>query len=93
MKREKLERGLRNRQQERPLWHAQYELASALTTHHGEPSVHHRDALAFVSGAECTVAALAAHAEAVRASHHLELFCYGNLSPEATVDLADQWRA
>ena len=29
----------------------------------------------------------------VRASHHLELFCYGNLSPEATVDLADQWRA
>ena len=56
MKREKLERGLRNRQQERPLWHAQYELASALTTHHGEPSVHHRDALAFVTGAECTVA-------------------------------------
>ena len=39
------------------------------------------------------MAALAAHAEAVRASHHLELFCYGNLSPEATVDLADQWRA
>ena len=53
--------------------------------------MHHRDALAFVTGPECTVAALAAHAEAVRASHHLELFCYGNLSPEATLDLADAW--
>ena len=27
----------------------------------------------------------------MRASHHLELFCYGNLSPEATLDLADEW--
>ena len=56
---------MRNRQQERPLWHAQYELASALTTHRGEPSVHHSEALAFVESAECTVEALLAHADAV----------------------------
>ena len=55
--------------------------------------MHHRDALAFVTGPECTVEALAAHAEAVRAAHHLELFCYGNLSPEATLELADDWGA
>ena len=30
-----------NPKQERPLWHAQYELASALTTHRGAPSMHY----------------------------------------------------
>lgn len=39
--REVIARSLRNRAQERPLWHAQYELASALTTHRGAPSMHY----------------------------------------------------
>ena len=49
--------------------------------------MHHRDALAFVTGPECTVEALAAHAEAVRAAHHLELATDPNPNPNSDLTL------
>ena len=94
--REQLERSMRNRQQERPLWHAQYELASRLTTQGGLPSVHHTAALAFIEGGAatgCTVEAVAEHAAALRAHHFSEVFAYGNLLPDEAVELGRKWRA
>ena len=94
--REQLERSMRNRQQERPLWHAQYELASRLTSQGGAPSVHHSAALAFIEGGAatgCTAEAVAQHAAALRASHFSEVFAYGNLLPAEAVELGRKWRA
>ena len=55
--RTRTERGLRNRRQERPLWHAQ----SAVTRSLGIPSHHYEEALKFVQSDECNVAAVHEH--------------------------------
>lgn len=86
--REQLSRALRNRAQERPLWHAQYAVSHALTL----PTVHHDEARAFVDSAYCTAEAVGAHLRAISRSHFAELLVHGNLPPSAALELSSAWR-
>ena len=86
--REVLERGLRNRRQERPLWHAQ----SAVTRALGLPSNHYEDALRFVQSDSCTVEAVEAHMRGMASSQFLELLVHGNLLPSDAMRLGREMR-
>lgn len=87
---------MRNRRQERLLWHAQYELASRLTSQGGVPSVHHL-AASPSSRAAPRPAALPRRSCSTRrrcgARHFSEVFAYGNLLPAEAIELGRKWRA
>ena len=88
--REVLSRALRNRDQERPLWHAQYALGQHLTT----PSTHYEDALRFIlDDDECTPAALAEHVKEIVSANFAELLVHGNLLPAHALELGAEWRS
>ena len=77
-------RALRNRKQERPLWHAQYAVSGHLT----DDFVHYDDALAFAASDECTLAAVVEHAAELKAALFVEVLAMGNIAPSDAVDVA-----
>lgn len=87
--REILVRTLRNRRQERPLWHAQYAVSQALI----EPRTHHAAALAFASSEACTVDAVRDWLREALEANFLEMLVHGNLLPSQARDLGAEWRA
>ena len=87
--REVLERALRNRRQERPLWHAQ----NAVTRTIGVPSHHYEEALAYVASDDCTPNAVASHMKELISANFIELLVHGNLLPDDAMRLGEEWRA
>ena len=87
--REVLERGLRNRNQERPLWHAQ----NAVTRTLADPSYHFQEALEYVSSDACTADACHEHMRELVAANFVEVFVHGNLLPADATRLAEEWRS
>ena len=77
-------RALRNRKQERPLWH-QYAVSGHLT----DDFVHYDDALAFAASDECTLAAVVEHAAELKAALFVEVLAMGNIAPSTP----STWRA
>ena len=86
--REMLERGLRNRRQERPLWHAQNAVTRALS----EKSYHYESALAFATSDACTPEAVHVHMRQIVHANFLEVLVHGNLLPADATELLAETR-